>query len=95
LRVHWTNTATEHLVAIYEYIARDSQDYALRMVDRITARSEQVAMHPQSGRMVPEYQHEHVREVIESPYRIIYRILEDRIDVVAVLHGARLIQPEH
>lgn len=52
-------------------------------------------MHPQSGRMVPEYQHEHVREVIESPYRIIYRILEDRIDVVAVLHGARLIQPEH
>jgi len=59
------------------------------MVDRITGRSEQIALHPQSGRVVPEYEHDHVREVIESPYRIIYRILDDRIDVVAVLHSAR------
>ena len=30
-----------------------------------------------------------IREVIEKPYRIIYHIKPDQIDVIAVLHGAR------
>jgi plasmid stabilization system protein ParE len=34
-----------------------------------------------------------VREVIEGAYRIIYRILLDRVDVVAVIHGARELPP--
>lgn len=39
--------------------------------------------------MVPELQREDVREVIEPPYRIVYRILAERIDVLTVFHGAR------
>ncbi len=30
-----------------------------------------------------------IREVIEGPYRIIYYIKPDRVDVLAVLHGAQ------
>ena len=30
-----------------------------------------------------------IREVIEGPYRIIYYIKPDQIDVLAVLHGAQ------
>lgn len=93
MSVHWTNTAVEHLIAIYEYIAHDSSKYALRTVDRITQRSEQIGIHPNSGRVVPEYEDDAVREVIESPYRIIYRIRDHRIDVLAVLHGARSLTP--
>lgn len=44
--------------------------------------------------MVPEYSRDDVREVIERPYRIIYRIMESQIDVLAVIHGARLLPPE-
>jgi len=40
---------------------------------------------------VPEYDAEDIREVIKKPYRIIYRIKPDQIDVVAVIHGARLM----
>ncbi|HXI92514.1 MAG TPA: type II toxin-antitoxin system RelE/ParE family toxin [Blastocatellia bacterium] len=29
------------------------------------------------------------REVFEGPYRIVYRIKTDQIDVVAVIHGSR------
>ena len=43
------------------------------------------------GRMVPEFQAEDIREVIERPYRIIYRIKPEQIDVLAVIHGARQI----
>ena len=60
-------------------------------MDRITRRSSQIAGNPLSGRMVPEYQAEDIRELIENPYRIIYRVKQDQIDVLAVIHGARLL----
>jgi len=89
MNVHWTDTAQDHLRAIHAYIAKDSPEYAKRMVDRLTRRSAQIADFPLSGRTVPEYQMEQIREVIEGPYRIIYYIKPDQIDVLAVIHGAR------
>ena len=59
------------------------------MVDRLTRRSQEVASFPYSGRTVPEYEMEQLREVIEGPYRIIYYIEADHLDVLAVVHGAR------
>lgn len=94
MRVHWTNNAIEHLVNIYEHIAINSPTYAKRMVDRITRRSEQIGDQSLSGRKVPEYETEDIRELIEKPYRIIYRIKSDQIDVLAVIHGARLLPEE-
>jgi addiction module RelE/StbE family toxin len=94
MRVHWTNNAVDHLVNIYEYIALNSPTYAQRMVDNITRRSEQIGDQPYSGRKVPEYQTEDIRELIENPYRIIYRVKQDQIDVLAVIHGARLLPGE-
>ena len=57
-------------------------------------RSEEVAEFPLSGRMVPEYETHDIREVIESPYRIIYRATPERIDVLAVVHGTQMLPPE-
>ena len=89
MNVHWTETAQEHLDAIHAHIARNSAEYALRMVDRLTRRSQQIADTPLSGRRVPEYDLDQIRELIEGPYRIIYFIKPDQIDVIAVIHGAR------
>ena len=94
MRVHWTENAIGHLVNIYEYIAINSPTYGKRMVDRITRRSEQITKQPLSGRKVPEYDAEDIRELIEKPYRIVYRIKQDQIDVVAVIHGARILPDE-
>lgn len=89
MNVHWTETAQNHLDAIHAYIARNSAAYALRMVDRLTRRSQQIADAPLSGRRVPEYDLDQIRELIEGTYRIIYHIKPDQIDVIAVIHGAR------
>lgn len=89
MKVHWTKTAEEHLDAIYAYIALDSPEYARLMVDRLTSRSVQIAQFPLSGRKVPEYDQDKVREVIEKPYRIIYYIKPKQIDILAVVHSAR------
>jgi toxin ParE1/3/4 len=55
MKVLWTDTAQEHLDAIHAHIAQDSREYAQRMVDRLTHRSQQIAEFPLSGRRVPEY----------------------------------------
>jgi len=94
MKVHWTETAEGHLDAIYAYIAQDSPRYALRMVDRLTRRSQQIADFPLSGRKVPEHEMHRIREVIERPYRIIYYIKPDQIDVLAVIHGSQDILPQ-
>ena len=89
MKVLWTENALKHLLDIYEYISQNSPTYATRMVDRLTRRSEQIANFPMSGREVPEYEAEDIREVIEKPYRIIYRVKSDQIDILAVVHAAR------
>jgi toxin ParE1/3/4 len=89
VNVHWTDTALGHLTAIHTFISRDSTVYAQRVVDKLTRRSEQIATFPLSGRMVPEAGFPQIREVIEGPYRIIYYIKPDQIDVLAVIHGAQ------
>ena len=88
MRGRSTDTAAGHLGAIFAHIAMDSPQYAKRMVDRLTRRSQQIADFPLSGRRVPEYDTDGVREVIEGPFRILYHIKPDQVDVVAVIHGA-------
>ena len=94
MKIDWADEAIAHLGAIYEYIAKDSSFYAQRVVDRLTRRSQQLATLPMSGRMVPEYGLKEVRELLERPYRIIYRLWPDRIEILAVIHSARRLPPE-
>ncbi len=91
MKVVWTDASINELQAIYDFIAQTSILYASRIVDRLTRRSIQIESFPRSGRMVPEYEADHVREIIEHPYRIIYRIREEYIEVLSVIHSARLL----
>jgi plasmid stabilization system protein ParE len=70
MKVYWTDNAIAHLLDIYEYIAHDSPIYAKLIIDRIIKRSEQIADFPMSGRKVPEYEADDMREMIEKPYRV-------------------------
>ncbi len=51
MKIHWTDTAIDHLSAIHNYIALDSTQYAKRTVDLLTKRSQQIGNFPQSGRI--------------------------------------------
>jgi toxin ParE1/3/4 len=93
VKVHWTDTARDHLRAIHAYIARNSPQYAARTVDRLTRRSQQIAEFPLSGRVVPEFEVPQIRQVLEGSYRIIYYIKPGQIDVLAVVHAAQGIPP--
>lgn len=46
------------------------------------------------GREVPEYQVRDIREFLEPPFRLIYQLHADQIDVLAVIHSTRILPPE-
>ncbi len=92
MKVFWTETAVNHLSAIYTYVAQNSPQYAQRLVEKITKRSQQIGQFPFSGRSVPEFKNQQIREVIEGNYRIIYYINGEQIDVIAVIHGQQNIE---
>ena len=94
MRVIWTPQAQVRLAQIHDYIAKDQPRNADRFIDRVTQRGDRVGNHPYAGRMVPEYRQEDLREVFAGAYRIIYRILVDRVDVITVRHGSRLLPEE-
>ena len=91
MQVHWTNRAKARLRLIHQYIAEDSPKTALQVVDRVTARSQQLAELPRSGRQVPEYERNDIRELLVKPYRIIYKIKSNQIDVLTVMHYRQLL----
>ncbi len=93
MTVHWTRNALRNPTAIHDHIAQNSAKYALGMVDRITRRSEHAGEFPHLGAVVLEYEDEAIREVAELPYRIIYHVTEDRVEILAVVHGARQLPP--
>jgi plasmid stabilization system protein ParE len=91
MKVYWTDRAKQRLKRIHDHIAKDSPFVAPQVVERIVRRSIQIGEFPQSGREVPEYQRDDVREILERPYRILYRIKPDRIDVITVMHYRQLL----
>jgi toxin ParE1/3/4 len=51
-----------------------------------------LARFPRAGRKVPEFDDENIRELIAYGYRIIYRLQDEEVLVVAVIHGKRVLQ---
>ena len=94
MRVIWTEKAEKQLHQIFEYIVADSSLYAHRTVGQIIEKVESISPHLRKGRKVPEYQQENIREVFHHPYRIIYLLKNDAIEILSIIHGARLL-PEN
>lgn len=87
--VVWTEHALGQIEAIRDYIATVSPVYADAMVDRIMARQGQLARFPESGHRSAESDDPTIRELIEWPYRIIYRVRPSLVEVLAIVHGRR------
>lgn len=90
-QVRWTPQAADDLEAICLFIARDSAAMAAVFADRIFQATERLAAHPRSGRIVPEFGREDLREIILASYRIIYRLRADDVQLITLHHGARLL----
>lgn len=73
-------------------ISKDSKHYAERLIEKIIERVDQLEGFPKSGRVVPGFESETIRELLEGNYRIIYELSEDQIGIVRVYHSARQLK---
>ncbi|MGD0201650.1 MAG: type II toxin-antitoxin system RelE/ParE family toxin [Bryobacteraceae bacterium] len=88
MQIVWTAKAVTHLTEIHQFIAADKPDAAARTAARILQAVELLGAHPHLGR---SGRHPNTREIIVpgTPYLIPYRICAERLQILAVLHGAR------
>lgn len=89
----WSEESLQDIECIAEYISRDSIHHAQCVVDEIFAIMETIQTQPEMGRIVPEIGQSEVREHFIYSYRLIYEIHSDKIYVLAVIHGGRLLKP--
>lgn len=87
--VVWTNQAWLDLENIADYISRDSEYYASQVVKEIQQAINLLPEFPRKGRAVPEINDPSIRELLVANYRLIYRIEEERICIVTIVHSAR------
>jgi plasmid stabilization system protein ParE len=91
-KIKWSPRAASNLEEICEYIAKDSEYYAILFAKRVTAIVKAIPLFPKSGRIVPEYGNENLREKIYENYRIVYRLKEDIVEIAAICHGAKPLE---
>jgi plasmid stabilization system protein ParE len=94
-QVAWTAAAVSDLGDLVDYIAQDDPVAALAAMKRLRGRAAALCSHPQRGRIVPELREAgalHYRELLERPWRILYRIEGQRVLVLAVLDSRRDLQ---
>jgi plasmid stabilization system protein ParE len=89
--IRWSQQAADDLEAIAEFIAADSPHYAELFVIDVLRAVERLADFPRSGRMVPESGKPSIREIILGNYRIVFRCKKNVVEILAVYHGARLL----
>jgi plasmid stabilization system protein ParE len=95
LKVVWTSVAAGDLERIAVYLATESPVRAATIIDRIVERAESLASLPNRGRTPLELRSIGDRtccELQESPWRIIYRRLDEVVQIHAVLDGRRNLE---
>ena len=92
VKIIWTEFAVDDLRSIHSFISKDSKKYADRFIDKLIARTDQLEKNPNSGRIVPEFNVETVRELIEGNYRIIYTVDQEFVAIVRIHHSARQLK---
>jgi toxin ParE1/3/4 len=89
-----TETAFADLEDIENYISQDSPAIARRFITRIFDKIDQLSEYPQSGKPVPEFNDNTIRELLLNKYRIIYQFNNGQINILRIIHGARLLDIE-
>ncbi|MGH7875961.1 MAG: type II toxin-antitoxin system RelE/ParE family toxin [Candidatus Binatia bacterium] len=94
-KVLWTFAASQDLESIVDFIARDNPNAGRVILDSLRKRADTLKTFPERGRIVPELAHVGLyiyRELLVTPWRIIYRVSNTMVYVVMVVDGRRNLE---
>lgn len=87
----WSPAARDDLHDIVTFIARDNPNRAMSFGYELISETDRLKDFPESGRVVPEYRNDNIREIVIRPYRIVYRVNHTRkiSEIARIWHSAR------
>ena len=94
MKVVWSRRAIQHLVALREFIAKDSEQNVAAVASRILKAVDLLQRHPEMGRPGRIFG---TRELVipDTPYIIIpYHVRRERLELIAVFHGRQKMDSE-
>ena len=74
------------------YTEQGARAVGKRLVSEIIERIEDLAEHPDLGRVVPEFDQPFLREIVHPPFRIVYRREPGSVRIVRVWRGERRLR---
>ena|SRR5665811_1852272 len=89
MRVVITDEAKADLVDIGEYIRPHNPARAVTFVDELLDRCATLADMPLAFPLIPRYENHGIRRCVHRDYLIFYRVMEDLVEIIHILHGAR------
>lgn len=93
--VVWTEVASRDVERLAGYLLEEAPLRAEEILDRIIARGESLEAAPGRGHVPPELRTIGDRtwlQVLESPWRIVYRIVAKRVEIHGVFDGRRSLE---
>ena len=87
--VIWAESARDALDEVITYIAQDSRQAAVHVLKAALEAAASLSTLSERGRVVPETNDPVIREIFVFRYRLMYRVEDERVVVVAFVHGAR------
>jgi addiction module RelE/StbE family toxin len=93
--VEWAKPASKDLENIIDYICQDNVDAAIATFEKIRSKCNALNQFPDRGRIVPELKAYGIlsyRELIVSPWRVIYRTSGQKVYVLAVIDSRRNVE---
>jgi toxin ParE1/3/4 len=93
MQIRWSPAAAEDLSRIFEYTRPDNLSAAERVVRTIYDSAGSLESFPYRGR-VGRVDGTRGLVLQSFPFVIVYRVLEDAVEVAAVIHGAQRWPPE-
>jgi toxin ParE1/3/4 len=93
ISITFTASALNDLQAIRAWYAdQQASKTGERLLLEIISHAERLADFPESGRIVPEFGIMNLREIIYSPFRIVYRIDARKIMIIRVWRSERMLK---
>ena len=90
-KIIWSPASRDDLREIVRFIARDNPRRAESCGYELMRQADMLQDYPEIGRRVPEHRDLQIREIIFTPYRIVYRFNEERklVEIARIWHAAR------
>lgn len=92
MEIHFSDSAIadlQDMMAFYtdQGLAHIGRDFAKSIVEHVEILTE----YPNLGRIVPEFNLDHIREIIHPPFRVVYQREQQLIDIIRVWRSERLL----